>query len=83
MMDTRRVGDNRPLRRDPSIELKWRLDRNAPFRWLPRYGEPWCIAEWIVQKVIKWVAYAPIYTAIIVTLVLLVQIFGVPFVGKR
>lgn len=76
-----RRGDNRPYRRGPSEPLQWVLNTRSPFRWLPRHGDPFCVVEWFSQKTIKSVAYLPIYTAIIVTLVLLVQIFGVPFVG--
>lgn len=83
MIDTRRVGDNRPLKRDPSIRLKWAPSIHAPLRWLPRHGEPFCMVEWMSQKVISSLAFLPVYTAIIVTLVLLVQIFGVPLIGKR
>jgi hypothetical protein len=63
--------------------LSWRPIHGETFRWLPRQGEPLCVAEWITQKIIKLVAYTPVYTAIVVTLVLLVQIFGVPFVGGK
>lgn len=60
-----------------------RRDTNQPFRWLPRQGEPSCVVEWISQTVIKIIAYLPVYTAIVVTLVLLVQLFGIPFIGGR
>lgn len=60
-----------------------RRDTSQPFRWLPRQGKPLSIAEWISQTMIKVIAYLPIYTAIVVTLVLLVQLFGIPFVGGK
>jgi len=51
--------------------------------WLPRQGDPtnWC--DTCVQMLIKAISFLPIYTALIVTLTLLVVIFGVPFVGGR
>lgn len=45
--------------------------------WLPRDGDPLSYLEWVSQSVIKFIAWLPVYTAIVVTLVLLVQIFGV------
>lgn len=46
-------------------------------RWLPRDGEPLTYLEWLSQSTIRFVAYLPIYTAIVVTLVLLAQIFDI------
>lgn len=63
--------------------LAWKCAHDKPFRWLPRQGEPLCIGEWVSQTMIKLLAYAPVYTAVIVTLVLLVQLFGVPFVEGK
>lgn len=52
-----------------------------PYRWLPRHGEPLCILEWLSQKSIIALAWAPLYTAIVVTVVLILIVFGVPFIG--
>jgi hypothetical protein len=41
-------------------------------RWLPKNGEPECILEWFSQMAVKALALAPLYTAVIVTLTLLV-----------
>lgn len=76
-----REGDTRPYRRDPSVRLQWSLNSEYPFRWLPRHGDPSCVVEWFSQRSIKALAYLPVYTAIIVTIVLIVQLFGIPFVG--
>jgi hypothetical protein len=65
----------------PHNHLSWRPRHNRPFRWLPRQGEPLCIAEWVSQNVVKIIAFLPVYTAIIVTIMLYILIFGVPFVG--
>lgn len=81
MTDSRRAGDTRSYRRDPSIGLTWVPARDVPFRWLPRHGEPWCVFEWITQETIKMIAWFPVYLAIFLILTLLVQIFGVPFIG--
>ncbi len=78
-----RRGDTRPYRRDAAEPIRWILNVHSPFRWLPRHGDPSCYLEWTSQKIIRLLAYLPIYTAIIATLVLLVEIFGVPFVGGR
>lgn len=77
----RRMGDARPLKRDSASNLTWRPGR--PVRWLPRHGDPFCVIEWMSQKTIKSMAYLPVYTAVVITLVLLVLIFGVPFVESR
>lgn len=75
-----REGDKRPLEFDQPVPLKWRIDRSGPFRWLPRHGKPFCKLEWFTQKMVLMLAFLPVYTAIIVTIVLIIQIFGVPFV---
>lgn len=49
--------------------------------WLPRQGKASSIEEVIVQTAIKAFAWLPIYTAIIVTVTLLLILFGVPFLG--
>ena len=54
-----------------------------PFRWLPRHGEPSCIGEWLTQRGITVIAYLPVYTALVATLVLIVAVFGVPFLDGR
>ena len=78
-MDSRRVGDKRPMRHPNNTGLTWHLFTGGPFRVLPRHGEPFSVYEWVTQKTIKTIAFLPIYTAIIVTLVLMIQVFGVPF----
>lgn len=72
-----RAGDTRPLERPPGARLTIRPAR--PFRWLPRHGHPICVCEWATQGFVKALAWAPLYTAVIVTLMLLVILFvGVP-----
>lgn len=80
MTDDRREGDERPLIRSSEISLTWRPSHNYPFRWLPRHGEPLCIAEWVSHQIVRSLAFLPIYSAIVVTITLLLVIFGVPFV---
>lgn len=48
-------------------------------RWLPRQGEPLCLAELVSQSLIKAIAYLPIYTAIVATLTFCAVVFGIPF----
>lgn len=55
----------------------------TPIRWLPRHGYPRSNGEWILQKAIQTIAFLPVYTALVVTLVLLVLVFGVPFLDGR
>jgi hypothetical protein len=56
------------------------VTNSKSFRWLPRHGNPRSIYECISQNLVKLIAYLPVYTAIVVTLVLVIQIFGLPFV---
>ncbi len=75
--DKRRKGDTRPLEHyDPEVSLTLLPAEDRPFRWLPKHGQPYCIGEWLTQHVYE--ARLEVYTAIIVTLVLLVLIWGVP-----
>ncbi len=39
-------------------------------RWLPRHGEPLWFAERLSQSLIRSLAYLPVYTAVVVTLTL-------------
>lgn len=79
MKDERREGDERPLKQTAS--LTWRPSHREPFRWLPKHGEPLCVGEWVSQTFVRTFAYLPVYTAIVVTVVLLIQLFGVPYFG--
>lgn len=49
--------------------------------WLPRQGKASSIEEVIVQTAIKVFAWLPVYTAIVVTVTLLLIVFGIPYVG--
>jgi hypothetical protein len=51
--------------------------------WLPKQGPPASNLEIFIQTTIRVIAWLPIYTAIVVTLVLLLEIFGIPFVKGR
>jgi hypothetical protein len=80
-MDKRRKGDKRPVEHDPEASLTLLPAHDEPFRWLPRHGEPSCIGEWLSQQAVRGIAYLPVYTAIVTTLVLLVLVFGVPWMS--
>lgn len=80
MADRRRRGDTRPLTKD-SNGLTWKPGR--PVRWLPRHGDPYCVLEWTSQRAIKTLALLPVYIALVVTVMLMIMIFGVPFVDGR
>jgi hypothetical protein len=75
-VNTRRTGDTRPYKRESSGRLTWFPVCGKPFRWLPRHGEPTCILEWITQMAIRVAAWLPVYTAIMVTLTLIVLVKG-------
>jgi hypothetical protein len=53
-----------------------------PLRWLPRHGEPDALLEHVMQAIVRTCAYLPVYTAIVVTLCLLVLLFGLPWVTR-
>lgn len=44
---------------------------DRPIRWLPRHGQPFCIIEFVSQAFVRGLAWAPLYTAVMVTLILL------------
>lgn len=70
-----RRGDSRPVDKHPP-QLNWRPA--APVRWLPRHGVPWCVIEWISQKVILSSARLPIYITIVTALtVIAILWFGI------
>jgi hypothetical protein len=50
---------------------------DGPFRWAPKHGDPQCLAEWTTQAMIKLLAFLPVYVAVVVTLLLVVAIYGV------
>lgn len=51
-----------------------RLEPVAERHWLPRQGEPVSDIDWLTQQFVRTLAWWPIYTAVIVTLILVVQI---------
>jgi hypothetical protein len=78
--DPRRKGDERPRKHVKGVPLTLTPTHNQPFRWLPRHGEPSCIGEWLTQRTITALAWLPFYTAVVATLVLLIALFGVPWI---
>jgi hypothetical protein len=69
----RRPGDVRPLVSTNKERLAWHP--SMPIRWLPRHGQPGCFVEWTSQQIIRWSAYLPVYTALVVTLTLVVLLW--------
>lgn len=51
-------------------------ERYSHLRLIPSQGQPEKLIEKICQTAVKVLAYLPIYTAVVVTLVLLAVIFG-------
>jgi hypothetical protein len=72
--DRRRKGDERPFRHTKGVPLNLTPTHDESFRWLPRHGEPSCIGEWVTQRMIQVLAYLPVYTAVVVTLCLIVLV---------
>lgn len=72
--DERREGDDRPFEHDKRVSLTLRPATDQPFRWFPRHGEPSCIGEWAVQHIVRFFAYLPVYTAIVVTIIVIIQV---------
>jgi hypothetical protein len=78
MADERRKGDERPLKHDQSVSLTLTPAEGQPFRWLPRHGQPSCIGEWATQHTVRFLAWLPVYIGLIVTLILVIQVWN-PF----
>lgn len=76
--DRRRPGDERPRKHVKGVPLNL-TPTQRPIRWLPRYGDPTCLLEWVAQRTITALAYLPVYTAIVATLCLVVLVLGPPF----
>lgn len=72
----------RRVRQDTSDVLTL-TSRGDSIRWLPRHGKPTRLVEYLTQGTVRGLAMLPIYVAVVVTLVLLLQIFGVPFMAGR
>lgn len=60
------------------------LPKNGdPRSWLPRNGLPHSVVELLVQRLIRVLSFLPVYTAVIVTCIILIQVFGLPWgIGK-
>jgi len=80
MREEQRASEERTL---PSEGLSLLPTQPGRLKLLPRHGEPSCILEWGVQWLVKALAWAPLYTAVVVTLTLALIIFGVPFMEGR
>lgn len=72
-----REGDDREFEPGTPKPLTFLPAPGEKFRWLPRHGGPFCVGEWIVQHAVKTFAYLPVYTAVVVTLILVIQLFGI------
>ena len=73
--DERRHGDERPLEHEEGVSLTLFPAENQPFRWLPRHGQPSCIGEWASQHLVRFFAYSPVYISVVVTLILIIEIW--------
>ena len=73
--DNRREGDERPIHHDEKLHLHLSPDQGEPFRFLPKHGDPYCIGEWASQHFVKTIAYWPIYSSIVSTLILVIIVW--------
>lgn len=73
--DERREGDERPFKHEKGVRLTFLPAPGERFRWFPRHGEPLCIGEWLTQHVVRFVSYLPVYIAIVVSLIIIIQVF--------
>lgn len=48
--------------------------------WLPKQGKPMHLIDSVCQSLLRAMAYLPVYTAVIVTITMLLVIFGIPFI---
>lgn len=70
-----REGDERPFNHEEGVSLTLLPAQGQPFRWLPRHGQPSCIGEWASQHVVRFLAWLPVYSALVITAVLIIQIW--------
>ena len=52
------------------------------YNWLPRQGKPKKYLDLMCQIVLKVMAFLPLYIAVVVTITLMIVLFGVPFIGR-
>lgn len=74
MSDSRRSGDQRAIYHEKS--LTWWPRAGQPLRLLPRHGDPHCLVEWLAQNMLKAVAYPPAYVLLILTILVVVQLYN-------
>jgi hypothetical protein len=60
-------------------KLAWWPAKGYPFRWKPEYGNPECVGELVAQNI--WKNRIVLYIAVVVTLILIVQVFGISLLG--
>lgn len=70
-----RKGDRCRDLRGSSDRLTWSMTEYSSFRWLPKHGKPSSVFEWLSQNFVKLIAWLPVYIAIVVTLIFLLQIY--------
>lgn len=68
------------MKRKDRVNLEWGVKRERKFHMFPCNGEPENTLERVSQTIIKVIAFLPVYTAIVVTLMLYILLFGVPLV---
>lgn len=73
-VDELRKGDTRSFHREGGVHLTLLPAPDQPFRFLPRQGDPLSILEWLSQRFLCFVAWIPVYIAIVVSIILFVQV---------
>lgn len=67
-----RLGDTRPYSRKDGVALG--RSPQHPFRWLPRHGDPYCLAEWLVQRALRALSHPAVYTVTVIGVGIAVQV---------
>jgi hypothetical protein len=68
-------GDQHCYAKNSPNKLSWSMTGNSSFHWLPSQGKPASVLEWVLQKLIKLIAWFPIYIVLVLTILLLLQIY--------
>lgn len=63
--------------------VTFRPPPDKPSHWLPKQGSPFSVAEWMSQYFIRFFAWLPAYTAVVLTIVLIIEIWHPFGLGER
>lgn len=52
-------------------------ERGQKFHALPKHGNPSSVAEYLIQTIVKYFAFLPVYTALLVTIIIVILAFDI------